>query len=81
MGEAVVDKKAVADRVDEHSRVFVIRAPVDSAFAAPVMASFRMDSLSVGSARAVTFGNQTGGRYGGFLGWLFRLFSRFFRCW
>ncbi len=76
MGERVVSKKAVLDRVDKNRRGFVKKALIGTAFAAPLMASFRMDSLSVGSARACTVGNQGDG--GGFLQWLICYIKKLF---
>ena len=62
--------KEVLDRVDEGRRGFVKKSLMMGGFATPLMASFRMDSLSVGSARRVQFGNQDGG---GFFSGLIRL--------
>ncbi len=69
--------KQVLERVDKNRRGFVKKALLGGAFATPLMASFRMDSLSVNSARRVQFSNQDGG--GGGLLALLRLLLRFLR--
>ena len=52
--------KPVLERVDKKRRGFVKKVLLGGAFATPLMASFRMDSLSVKSARRVQFSNQEG---------------------
>ena len=61
MGQKVVNEKAILSRVEKDRRNFIKKTLIGSAFAAPLIASFRMDSLSVGSARACTVGNQDDG--------------------
>jgi hypothetical protein len=46
--------REVLDHVDGDRRPFVERAVLDRSFAVPVVASFDLDSLTMGSAAALT---------------------------
>lgn len=50
---------AVLDKVDPSKRAFVGKIVKGTAFAAPIVASFSLDGLTIGDAKAQIFSNIT----------------------